>query len=174
MPPNFGVQVESASFISILETNLWSSIATNCKCQTSRWLEDGMLLRRSSTSNYYAKLGKLLVTCLDRDAVRSECRQTEWVRSRCKLHSSAHPHLYQTMNPRQWRGGGGNATPWVFRKWLTNRWSDHAEILHSLWGVLYATFGKTVCSGQARSRSYDVIRGKTSDRFVKEIVFTAT
>ena len=27
-------------------------------------------------------------------------------------------------------------------KWVPNRWANHAEILHSLWGILCAAFGK--------------------------------
>ena len=48
-------------------------------------------------------------------------------------------------------GGGVDATPpWVFLSWTPHRLEDRAEIFHSLWGILCATFGekKLVGSGQ--------------------------
>ena len=57
-----------------------------------------------------------------------------------------------------------------FLKWPPSRWVDRAEILHSLLGILCATFQKK-WSGQVRS--YDVIRGTDSDRFFEKSVFSA-
>ena len=62
-------------------------------------------------------------------------------------------------------GGGVDATPHKFF-WLQtpNRLEYHAEIFYSLWGVLCATFGEKIWSGQVRSRSYDVTKGTTFGR----------
>ena len=56
-----------------------------------------------------------------------------------------------------------------FLEWLPNCWADHAEILHSLWGIPCAASGEKI-PGQVRSPSYDVIRGIASHRLFKEIV----
>ena len=48
-------------------------------------------------------------------------------------------------------GGGVDATPpWVFLSWTPHRLENRAEIFHSLWGILCATFGEKnlVGSGQ--------------------------
>ena len=51
--------------------------------------------------------------------------------------------LWPCINPRQWRGGGVDATrPWVFLSCTPNRLEYHAKIFYSLWGVLCATFGE--------------------------------
>ena len=48
-------------------------------------------------------------------------------------------------------GGGVGATPpRVFLEWPPNRWADRAEILHSLWGILCATFGKKILTGSGQ------------------------
>ena len=47
-------------------------------------------------------------------------------------------------NPR-----GGMHPPWVILKWLPNGWSEHAEILESLWSILCPTSSKNT----ARVRS---------------------
>ena len=39
-------------------------------------------------------------------------------------------------------GVGGWGAPWDFQKWLPNRLADRAEILHSLWNILSATFAE--------------------------------
>ena len=71
-------------------------------------------------------------------------------------------------------GRGVMHPPWVFLEWPPNRWADRAQILHSLWGILCAAFGIKNWPVQVRSRSYDVMRGTTSDRLFKEIVFSST
>ena len=43
-------------------------------------------------------------------------------------------------NPRPCRGVDATLLPWVFLEWLPNRSAD--DILHSLWGILCAAFGK--------------------------------
>ena len=45
-------------------------------------------------------------------------------------------------------GGGGDAAPieklmGAASTWVDACWVDRAEILHSLWGILCATFGET-------------------------------
>ena len=54
------------------------------------------------------------------------------------------------LNPRPVRGGWCNPPPWVFLSWTPHRLEDRAEIFHSLWGILCATFGEKnlVGSGQ--------------------------
>ena len=61
-------------------------------------------------------------------------------------------------------GGGLMYPPWVFLSWTPHRLEHRAEIFHSLWGIIYATFGKQIWSGQVRSWSYEVIRGSTFDK----------
>ena len=61
--------------------------------------------------------------------------------------------LTYDLNPRPVRGGWCNPPPpppWVFLSWTPHRLEDRAEIFHSLWGILCATFGekKLVGSGQ--------------------------
>ena len=70
------------------------------------------------------------------------------------------PHDSETLgparnriNPRPVRGGGlmQPPPPWVFLSWTPHRLENRAEIFHSLWGILCATFGekkKLVGSGQ--------------------------
>ena len=58
--------------------------------------------------------------------------------------------------------------PLVFLEWPPNRRADRAEIWHSLWGIFYATLVRKMWPGQVRIRSYDVIRGRASDRLFKE------
>ena len=60
--------------------------------------------------------------------------------------------------------------PRVFLSWTLNRLEYHAEIFCSLWGVLCATFGEKIWSGQVRSRSYDVTKGTTFGKIFSEIV----
>ena len=67
------------------------------------------------------------------------------------------------VNPRPVRGL--MQPPWAFLSWTPHRLEYRAEIFHSLWGIFCATFGTKKWSGQVRSRSYDVIRGTTSDKF---------
>ena len=70
------------------------------------------------------------------------------------------------LNPRPCRG---DATPPVFFLRCTPNYEvDRAEILHSLWGILCATFGKKFWPGHVRSRSYDVTRGTRSGHFCEK------
>ena len=50
--------------------------------------------------------------------------------------------LNLTLYPRPCRGGGWCIPMSFFLKWPSNRWADRAEILHSSWGILCATFAK--------------------------------
>ena len=55
----------------------------------------------------------------------------------------------KNFNPRPHGGREVMQPPWVFLEWPPNDWVVRAEILHSLWGILCATFGKKMTgSGQ--------------------------
>ena len=52
-------------------------------------------------------------------------------------------HSLARIIPRPCKWGGGDVTPHeFFLEWLPNRWADHAEIMHSLWGIRCVAFGK--------------------------------
>ena len=78
--------------------------------------------------------------------------RVRWVKTRRRC---APPYFRYLKNLRGGltlaRSGGVDATPpWVFLSWMPHRLEDRAEILHSLWGILCATFGEKnlVGSGQ--------------------------
>ena len=47
-------------------------------------------------------------------------------------------------------GKGGDATPMSFSRIVAELLADRAEILHSLWGILCATFGKKKMTGSGQ------------------------
>ena len=60
-------------------------------------------------------------------------------------------------------GRGGWCTPKGFFRWTLNRLPERAEILHSLWGVLCASFGEKidqVRSGHRAMTSWGTISGQ--------------
>ena len=78
----------------------------------------------------------------------TEPRLVEW--HYCDWRHCFHAQAHQLTLARS--GGGVDATPppWVFLSWTPHRLEDRAEIFHSLWGILCATFGEKnlVRSGQ--------------------------
>ena len=54
-----------------------------------------------------------------------------------------------TFNPRPGRGGRCDP-PEVFLRCTPNCEADRAEILHSLWGILCATFGEKILTGSCQ------------------------
>ena len=58
--------------------------------------------------------------------------------------------LIQLINPRPGRGGGWCHPPEVFLRCTPNYEADRAELLHSLWGILCATFGKKILTGSCQ------------------------
>ena len=52
-------------------------------------------------------------------------------------------------------------------------WADCTEVMHSLWDILCATFA-IFWLRQIRSQNYNVMRGKASDRFFKQIALSPT
>ena len=64
--------------------------------------------------------------------------------------------VYVSVNPRTPRGGVVSTPPEVFLRCTPNYEADRAEILHSLWGILCATFGKKkLTRGQFHQRKTD-------------------
>ena len=47
-------------------------------------------------------------------------------------------------------GGGGGVQPPMSLEWPPKRWADRAEILHSLWGIFCAAFGKNKLTGSGQ------------------------
>ena len=54
------------------------------------------------------------------------------------------------LNPRPCRGRVGAPPLEVFLRCTPNYEADRAEILHSLWGILCATFGKKILTGSCQ------------------------
>ena len=54
------------------------------------------------------------------------------------------------LNPRPGRGGVDATPPEVFLRCTPNYEADRAEILHTLWGILCATFGKKKLTGSCQ------------------------
>ena len=71
-------------------------------------------------------------------------------------------------------GGGGWCNPRrVFLEWPPNRWTDRAENLHSLWGILCAAFReKLTGSGQVTELWHH--KRTAFDRLFRDIVCSAT
>ena len=75
---------------------------------------------------------------------RSREQKTNGVRRQNAFSAYAYPIL-----PEPLFGQRGDA-PWFFFQWPPNVWADLAELLHSLWYILYATVGKKMTGwGQA-------------------------
>ena len=87
-----------------------------------------MLYRTASVDRDARRKGKPYLRC-GQAGLAAVLLQTD-----CILISSDDIHL---------PGRGGGASPlWVFSEMAAEPWVDRTETLRSLWGILFATFGK--------------------------------
>ena len=59
-------------------------------------------------------------------------------------------NMLTLLNPRPGREGVMPPPPKVFLRYTLNYEADRAEILHTLWGILCATFGKKIWTGSCQ------------------------